>query len=556
MKYLLPLTVMLCLFTKLNAQHDSLKNEIAKYDSSILKKTHELNIKDSSIKEANKQLEISTQKVEQLKSEIKKLIANNIKTEDDNKKLREEYEKLNDAIDQQELKSQSLKNLNKELTSITNEKEKIKQNKDSTILILNAEIEQKIRKKDSLQHVADSVQKKENTLIAQRQALISKQLDSLEVISTISIQDSVPIYHASKKDTTSVRYKIKEVNITVKEGIIQEIIVRTADGIFRNKNNIIPLLHIGEVFIDKFRGRLQRENQKYKPQGQYQFIYLDDVINYNVIRSYKDVAYGDFEIKLLPTGQDSVYLIRESTSINTYFNIAGFTDIKGLSGDPNGLAQFNADAKFITQTKNIKNSSWVLFNYIAFQGGLSKFDNDFKGSRLYNKDSINRKDLFQRAIYSVGIKANLIKGFAHPSPTVLFNNIQLNLGYNVLGSRVYDTLQKGGQVIDTIFKTVTQNQFFIEPSVTFDRHHNFAITISSPLSFISVKHNAQISNRDWELWLRPSVSLMYYGKREPGNKIFFRYNQYINLKQPTEAFTQMQLGFSVNLTEVWHKENK
>src|ERR1044072_8302317 len=173
MKYLLPLTVMLCLFTRLNAQHDSLKNEIAKYDSSILKKTRELNIKDSSIKEANKQLEISTQKVEQLKSEIKKLIANNIKTEDDNKKLREEYEKLNDAIDQQELKSQSLKNLNKELTSITNEKEKIKQNKDSTILILNAEIEQKIRKKDSLQHVADSVQKKENTLIAQRQALIS-----------------------------------------------------------------------------------------------------------------------------------------------------------------------------------------------------------------------------------------------------------------------------------------------------------------------------------------------------------------------------------------------
>ncbi|HEX6427078.1 MAG TPA: hypothetical protein VF008_05305, partial [Niastella sp.] len=313
---------------------------------------------------------------------------------------------------------------------------------------------------------------------------------------------------------------------------------------------------LGDIFVDSAKGRLSRENQKYVRNADSQFIYLDDVIHYNVIRSYNDVAYGDFEIKLLPTAQDSVYLLRESTSINTYFNIAAFTDIKGLSGDANGLAQFTADAKFITRTKSITNTAWVPFHYIAFQGGLSKFDNDFKGTRLYNKDSVSRKELFQRATYNVGLKVNLIRGFSSPKPRHLFSSLQLNVGYNFLGTKVYDTLIKGGQVIDTIFRTVTQNQLYIEPAVTLDRHRNFSITLSSPLSFISVKRNAQISNTEWECWIRPSVSLMYYGKREPGNKMFFRYNHHINLKHPTEAFTQMQLGFSVNLTEVWDKNNK
>lgn len=558
MKYLLLLVVTSILFTNLIAQQDTVKNEIIKYDSSIKVKTDELDIKNSKINEANQQLDSATQKVKDLNSRIQSLMNKKERTEQENENLKDEYRKLTAAIDKQQLKSRRLDTLNREKSKIVNEKDSIVRNKDSIIQLKNSEIEVKTKRVDSIKRMGDSVQAMENDLMAKRQALISKQLDSLEVIATISIRDTLRIFTNPYSTHTGSRqyYKIKEVNMTVKEGIILEIIVRTSDGIFRNKKNIIDLLHIGDAFVDKNKGILSRERQQYVKNADSLYIYLDDVINYNVIRSYRDVAYGDFEIKLLPTAQDSVYLLRESTSINTYFNIAGFTDIKGLSGDANGLAQFTADAKFITQTESIKNTALVLFHYIAFQGGLSKFDNDFKGTQLYNKDSVSRKELLQRAIYSLGVKVNLIRGFGSPSPKLLFNNLQLNIGYNFLGSRVYDTLKKGGQEIDTVFRTVTQNQYYIEPAVTLDRHHNFAITLSSPISFVSVKRNAEIKNRDWECWIRPSIALMYYGKREPGNKIFFRYNHHINLKHPTEAFSQMQMGFSVNLTEVWHRDNK
>src|SRR6185369_10455251 len=197
------------------------------------------------------------------------------------------------------------------------------------------------------------------------------------------------------------------------------------------------------------------------------------------------------------------------------------TDIKGISGEPNGLAQFTADAKFITRTRNFMNSAIVPFNFLSFRGGLAKFDNDFKGTALMNDDSVNRKELLQRSTYAVGVKMNLLRAFASPKPTHLFSDIQLNIGYNFIGTKVYDTVFKdqAHSVIDTNYRNVTQNQFYIEPMATISRHRNFSMSVYLPFYLINVKKSALLRNDGTEYWACPGISLMYYGKRDVASKI-------------------------------------
>jgi hypothetical protein len=168
---------------------------------------------------------------------------------------------------------------------------------------------------------------------------------------------------------------------------------------------------------------------------------------------------------------------------------------------------------------------------------------------LYHDDSVNRKDLLQRSTYYLGVKFNILRGFTSPRPRHLFNDLQFNVGYNFLGSKIFDTVLKGSTVIDTVFRNVTQNQIFLEPIAIINRHRNFSLSLSVPLYFVSVKKSALIKNDGWQAWLRPSINLMYFGKRDPASKVFFRYNHHINLRDPKYAFSQMQLGFAINLTE-------
>ncbi|HEX6430376.1 MAG TPA: hypothetical protein VF008_21940, partial [Niastella sp.] len=256
MKYLLLLTIVSFFVTNLSGQ-DTL--DIQKYDSSIQAKTKEIDSKNILINEANGQLDSAAKAIKELNTNIQGLIEKTNRTEQENGKLQEEYRKLTQAINKQQLKSRRLDTLNYEKTKKINEKDIIVRNRDSMIHILNAEIKIKnteievkneeigikTKRVDSIRHVADSIQAKENELIAKRQALISKQLDSLEVIATISMRDSVKIYHKTDSGNKAFKekYRINEINMTVKEGIILEIIVKTTNGTFRNKNNIIDLLH-------------------------------------------------------------------------------------------------------------------------------------------------------------------------------------------------------------------------------------------------------------------------------------------------------------------------
>ncbi len=525
-----------------------------------------------------------------LESNNQQLKLNNAELQKINKLLREQ----NLLQAQQDSSQQVLANALKD--TIVQRQKDIK-TQDSTIDIKVKELS---AKKDTAQKL-DSANKAEAQNLQLRKNAIAKQLDSLEVIAELEMYDSVIVWKhmadkASKgkeKDNSLLQKnktyknamdlvfqllnadpkmsfkavadsinkvtgvpefsitKINQVDITVSEGVINEIIVNTEAGIFRNKSSSIDLLHFGLRRADLLYLETMRPDDALTiavPAGL--------VVKYTPMHSYSDAPYTEFTKTLLPDSANRFYLIKESTSINTYFNIAAFTDIKGVSGEPNGIAQFVADAKFLTRTRNFPNCSIIPFNYISFQGGMSKFDNDFKGTELLKEDSVSRRDLLQRANYTAGIKINLLHVLKSPRPTHLFHSIELNGGYNFIGSRIFDTSFKDDAhtVIDTTFRNITQNQFYLEPSLTLSRHGNFSICMSLPVYFNSIKKSALISNNQLEYWAKPSISLVYYSKRESGSKIFFRYNHFINLKDKTRAFSQIQLGYSVNLTDIWNED--
>lgn len=503
----------------------NIQNVISDFEAQRLTKEHEKN----SLQERILSLE---RKQNKTKVDLQKLLTEKTKLQ----KVNNEYQNVVDSL------STLAINLNKKIDSA---KKQINE-ADSTIKSKKKEIDTK--KEET---------KKLDSTIEQRKASIGLQLDSVETIAIIEMRNSAQIYNAEKG--TSVYAKIEEVRINVVQGIILEIIVKTDQGVFRNKGKanqggmvIADLLHLGN-FIDK---KLKIESyssrnlldDKIRSSA---YLLLKDVILYIPISSYTNAVYGEFEIALFPTDDKKFYLIKESTSINTYFNVAAFTDIKGISGEPNGVAQFTADAKFMLNTRTLPKTSMVYANYISFQGGLSKFDSQFKGTEL-TADVVDRKDLLQRSNYKVGIKLNLLKGYLPPNPVILYNTFELNVGYNVIGSQIFKTSFKdvAKTVVDTTFKTVTQNQWYAEPTITFSRRKNFSMCIALPCYINNIKKSAAIQNDESEYWAVPSISLMYFGKRDVGSKIFFRYNHYINIKDKTQAFSQMQLGYSLNLTQV------
>lgn len=492
--------------------------KVQKENGAYLKSIDSLKKFKESNQAVNKQLLLIGNK---LKSNIKKYNLAN-----------EELQKQNKAF------QDTLKNLKADVQALANSKEKFKKETDQL-------------KKDSstLKKSVDDLNEKEKTYSKQLEttmATIAKQLDSLEVIATIEMYDYVVVHGGDGK---AFKTKINSVHVTVKEGVMLEVVVVTDSGTFRNKAAIIDLLHFGSRGKDK----LQYENRKWRRDGSRLFIYLDDVIDYSPIKSYSDLPYSDFDITLTPKAESRKFLLKESTSINTYFNISAFTDIKGISGEPNGLAQFSAESKWITNTQNFKNTAVIPFNYISFFGTLAKYDTKFKGTQIFHHDSVSRRDLFQRSTYEVGVKVNLLRGFPSPYPHHLFNDLQLNIGYNFIGTQVYDTTfkDKAKTIIDTSFRTVTQNHWYIEPSVTINRHKNFSMTLSIPFHMIGIKENAMIKNFHQEYWASPSIDLMYYGKKDSGSKLFFRYHQFVNLKDHSQGFSQIQLGYSVSFSNAF-----
>jgi hypothetical protein len=576
MKYIFMLIIVLLSISAFS-QTDTLPQ--ANLDSTTSRRKVELEKVSDDVKSLDSLLKVK----DDFANELKKLNVDKEKNKLEIDKLRSKLQSTESEIKKKQKTlsdvQAKIKEANQAYSSLLS---KIKS--DSLKLVAQADSIKKQR--DSLKAQSDTLKEKNNSASAQLNSIlaeIAKKEDSLEAIAIIRLKKNGWIYLpknvdsnyredlTEKKLITNIRtsflnnsiqdfkteinkksktisvdsLKVRVVHIKVKEGRIEEIVVKTDKGIFRNTLSQIDLVHFSER---KFSDKLFREDEDRSDLNKSRsYIYPGDVIMYEPIKSFGDIPYSEFEVKLTPDSSGSVFVLRESTSINSYFEVAAFTDIKGIAGDANGLAQITGSAKFITSTRNHPNTTLMFAQYISFTGGLSKFDNDFKGTFINKSDSINRKELFQRSLYNVGVKVNLLRWVRSPYPKLLIQDIQVNAGFSFVGSRVADTVTKSR---DTLFRTVTHNQFYIEPIMSFNRQKNFNMTIGLPFYYQNLKASSGIANAKSEWWVCPSINLMYYSKRDSKSKIFFRYNHFINLKDKKQAFTQMQLGFAASLTNV------
>ncbi|MEH3114271.1 hypothetical protein [Pedobacter terrae] len=546
-----------------------LQKMYAQIDTSFKKADKIIGKADTSIGQKSKQLDKAKETINSIQSNISNLIAQkdiNAKNIDSLdraikslNKIKIRTQKQNENLLSQNSKLEQAKNLQESILAKLNKQIEIARKQIDTLTKVADTLKSSNKLKDSLLMIKENSLKKADKTLELTSASIANQLDSSETVAIIEMLDNTSI-HTSKGIISA---KIKKVHINTIQGVILEIIVTTDKGVFRNKGNIgktndkngiviTDLLHFEKSTQKKLYKEMFTTTDPLEEGGETSYLLLKDVIRYTPISSYTDAVYGEFEITLPSVKGDKIYLIKESSSINTYFNIAAFTDIKGIGGEPNGIAQFTADAKFMLNTHPFNRTSIVYANYISFQGGLSKFDSEFKGTEISNQDIINRKDLLQRANYKVGVKLNLIKGYLPPVPILLYNTMELNIGYNVIGSQIFKTGFKdlAQTVIDTAFRTITQNQWYTEPTITFSRRKNFSMCLALPYYLNNVKKSSSIQNSHTEHWVVPGISLMYFGKRDVGSKLFFRYNHYININDKSQAFSQMQLGYSLNLTQV------
>lgn len=497
--------------------------------------------------------------IKTLKNELE-AAQNLIKTTKNIDKQRIEIENSKKILQKLTDKNTELQLLNKKLFQ---ENTKLKLSVDEEVkknmVIKNANVNDSI-KNDSIRKKTDTLSNnvlKQLGILDSVRALLERVKDTMVVISEVSLAKmNIPIYKDTNSKQKQNRNKrealnsddtcrIREVKIRIKEGTILYINIYTNKGVFRNKKSPIGLTQIND---ERMYDKLFKDGYE-----SVEFIYLNDVIVYTPRRNYNNIPYADIEFSL--NKKDSIHFVNENTNINFYVDVAAFTDLKGISGDANGLAQIYMSGKFITSTKNIANTALIPFNFITVEGFIAKFDNSFKGTYIDTLTAkVDRTKMFQTSYYRVGAKVNLLHWVTSPYPKRLIEDMQLNFGYNFNGANTLRLINKataGTPVFDTIFTPIIQNQWYLEPVVRFTRNSNFGFSISVPIIWQSVKASAGVSNKETIVYANPTISLSYYSPRSPSNRIFFRYSNFIDLKNPENAFTQAQLGYSASLTDVF-----
>lgn len=553
MKFFFSLTIFSFLFIHAYAQDSSFK----KIDSAISLTRSVLDDKDKVIEENQQAINKTQQEIKILEKSIDSLSNIKNKTENDFKKLENKYDLLKRKYDTLLLET-------KKLDITLNSK---RQQSEMLDTILNLKKDTIVKQNKEVQELTSEQIKKRNEIDSVR-FLIENLKDSIAIIAEVYMNTSkAPLHMESngKSQNANVTTPAKEVKdklkrmetgdsliissvkIRIREGQILSIQVFTNDGIYRNKSAPISLVTINE---ERNLDRLYAPGNKSD-----KFILLSSVINYIPRRTYSYFPYIDVEFAL--NKKDSVFFIKESTSLNSYFDVAVYTDLKGVSGDANGLAQININGKFITATKNIMNSAIVPFNFLTVNGFIAKFDNDFKGTYIDSvTKEVDRLKLFQTSYYRVGFKLNLLHWVLSPYPKRLIEDIQINLGYNFLGSRIMNIYIRdttgSKKIYDTSFEVVTHNQFFLEPLIVLTRHSNFGCILSCPFLYQDLKKSSGVSNREFLWYFNPTINLYYSSKKSPNSKIFFKYSHFIDMKNPESAFSQAQLGYSANLTDIFN----
>lgn len=138
------------------------------------------------------------------------------------------------------------------------------------------------------------------------------------------------------------------------------------------------------------------------------FIRVGDFLNY---ANSGDESYFPSEDTIVLSAEKPDHQMTFKGTAEQFVDARLFTDVRGLAGAENAIAQTQIKAKFILNSNNLGRSSVTLFNYVHAEFTFSKFDSKFDTLQLdsyLNRNPTDLLSIIQRSNAAADIGADLI----------------------------------------------------------------------------------------------------------------------------------------------------
>lgn len=367
-------------------------------------------------------------------------------------------------------------------------------------------------------------------------------------------------YKKSKFEIKHFYASFEEVNVTIKEGALEDIRVtlidkttnkkyyfenKLATSLLRNTRNGSNF-YLFCSFVSSIDTKKAYEHDS-KKEGCY--ITLKDALQYepnsgnNYVPDDQNLIFPLRENKIQNKDTRGVYQLVQNTSLQNTVELRTYTDFLGLFNEsPNGIVQIQGKAEFfLNPFRTFKNSSVNFFKKITPYVNFSKIDDDNRGLSLNQQITatdttytINTPlEIYEKSFLELGVNLNLLCfKFLKEMPFKV--NIYFPLRYNA--TSVFN--QKDD---NTNFKIVSYGGGL---NLEFKKFSNFGFNYSLEYTNSeAINKPVKILNPDHFWIFKNEAELFYYPGVSKNQSIFTRFRTFYNYSDSRDSFFQFQFGY-------------
>ncbi len=378
---------------------------------------------------------------------------------------------------------------------------------------------------------SDSVLTKKLEELSNRLNEVSKKLEAASahnkpVIGTLELRKFETEVCSPNDSSPCKKIKIDRVEVSVMEGIINDVKVITVDKhCFTNRQVPIELNKLNE----RDAHLICKGYKEWKGLS----IKINELLLYS---NSKGLLVSDTFLVL--TQEHPLVNFYKPVHLNAVLNVRTFTDLGGLSGKINSVAQIEGNLIVPLHHTNLRRTSVYLFHNLKMSAGVGWFDSKYKALPL--DVDYNRGKLLQRSNFNIEGRANLME--------YAFKKSHSWLGLDVLGG-AYKT--NGVDSSGTLPYTLSY--------VGFKPYANLFLSKSFSIYF-SYRFMRQWSNLDKKYldnggksFSIPEMEFAFTPHGFSGTRLFLRF-RYFKEMTTSFSFMQAQIGYNIYLSELVNRK--
>lgn len=354
----------------------------------------------------------------------------------------------------------------------------------------------------------------------------TKQISSIINLKT-NVEDTIGTFfllNKTLKDDNGHSYKVKRVEINIKDGFITKCYLFTEEGVFFELTDKIFLLDFKRYVKNK---ALRTSDDACKIDMSNLIFYLPSIDNDSYFPS-------DTIIELTEKKQEISLTL--NSNIYSFINVNVYSDFFAmLDRESNGLVQTELLSNINLNSYPI-NSSFYLFHYIEPKFQFSKFDSKYSSQLISDTVApfkINRLKFNQLSFINLSLSLNLIS-------IKYFNNTfdLLNIGFDYKFSDI--TVEKTSEK-----KEINSVGYSIETRGEILKYKNFGLRYSLQGYFQKIKSSIIDESNLVDPYLITEFSIFYYPKGKKDNMGFIRFRNFTGDFE-SGYYNTLQIGYSTN----------